>query len=117
MPDVEKSRVVSRQGKTTRCVLVVDVPFPFGTLDSVSDMVAEPQPDHWRLSWKLVRGDFHYDEGFWELRPTPRGHTSVRYVSLTKPKLPVPRGTLLAGQKDFIVDMLLRLRKRLLSPP
>jgi ribosome-associated toxin RatA of RatAB toxin-antitoxin module len=116
MKDVERSRVLSRNGKTTRCELVVDVPFPFGSLHSVSDAHDERQPGIWRQSWQLVSGDFHYDEGYWELRPVASGQTMVHYVSLTEPKLPVPRGRLLEGQKDFIADMLLRLDKRLRSP-
>jgi len=111
MSDIDSARLLWRRKEKTRCRLVVDVPFPFGSLENVSDAVAERQPGLYRQSWKLVTGDFHYDEGFWELRSTAHGHTLVRYVSLVEPKLPVPRGLLLSGQKDYVLDMLQRLRQ------
>jgi ribosome-associated toxin RatA of RatAB toxin-antitoxin module len=115
--DVEKSKVIERRGNIKRCKLVVDVPFPFGSLESVNEETEERTPGVVRESWKLVSGDFYYDEGFWELKPTPQGYTQVRYVALVEPKLPVPRSMLLGGQKDYIRDMLLKLRKRLLTRP
>jgi ribosome-associated toxin RatA of RatAB toxin-antitoxin module len=114
MEDVEESRQLERHGPRARCSLVVDVPFPFGTLRSITDTLEERRPGMLRQSWKLVSGDFYYDEGFWELTPDARGHTLVRYVTLTEPKLPLPRGMLQSGQEDFVRDLLLRLRQRLL---
>jgi ribosome-associated toxin RatA of RatAB toxin-antitoxin module len=114
MDDVKQSRELERHGPRARCSLLVDVPFPFGTLRSISDTLEERRPGLLRQSWKLVSGDFYYDEGFWELTPDARGGTIVRYVTLTEPKLPLPRGLLQSGQEDFVRDLLLRLRKRLL---
>jgi hypothetical protein len=113
--DIELSREVNRRGTWSRCQLVVDVPFPFGKLRSISDQSDDSVPGRHRASWKLVSGDYHYDEGFWELTPLGPGRTRVRYVTLTEPKLPVPRGMLLDGQRDFVKDLLARLRKRALA--
>ena len=112
--DLESARELSRRGTWSRCELVVDVPFPFGKLRSISDQLDERAAGRYRASWKLISGDYHYDEGFWELTPIGETRTRVRYVTLTEPKLPVPRGMLLEGQRDFVKDLLARLRKRVL---
>lgn len=114
--DIESSRELSRHGARSRCELVADVPFPFGKLRSVSEQLDERATGRYRVSWKLVSGDYHYDEGFWELTPLGATRTRVRYVTLTEPKLPVPRGMLLDGQRDFVKDLLARLRKRATAP-
>ncbi|MET0413745.1 MAG: SRPBCC family protein [Polyangiaceae bacterium] len=113
--DIESARELNRRGTWSRCELVVDVPFPFGKLRSISDQLNERAAGRYRVSWKLVSGDYHYDEGFWELTPVGSARTRVRYVTLTEPKLPVPRGMLLDGQRDFVKDLLARLRKRVLA--
>lgn len=113
--ELESARELSRRGTWSRCELVVDVPFPFGKLRSISDQLDERAAGRYRASWKLVSGDYHYDEGFWELTPLGPARTRVRYVTLTEPKLPVPRGMLLEGQRDFVKDLLARLRKRVLA--
>jgi hypothetical protein len=109
--DLESSELVERHGKVERCKLVVDLPFPFGKLRSIVEETDESRPGLLRQSWKLVSGDYLYDEGFWELSSPQPGSTLVRYVGLTEPKLPVPRGMLTNGQRDYIVKMLLRLRQ------
>jgi ribosome-associated toxin RatA of RatAB toxin-antitoxin module len=113
--DLESARVVAQRGTWSRCQMVVDLPFPFGKLRSVVDNFDERRPGVYRTSWKLVSGDYDYDEGFWELTPTATGRTRVRLVTLTEPQLPVPRGMLRDGQRDYVKDVLLRLRKRALA--
>jgi hypothetical protein len=113
--DIESARVLAHRGKWSRCQMVVDVPFPFGKLRSVSDNFDERRPGLFRTRWALVSGDYLYDEGYWELTPAAPGHTFARLVMLTEPKLPVPRGLLLGGQRDYVKDLLLRLRKRALA--
>jgi ribosome-associated toxin RatA of RatAB toxin-antitoxin module len=113
--DLESAREIGRRGTWSRCELVVDVPFPFGKLRSVSDQLDERAAGRYRVSWKLVSGDYLYDEGFWELTSLGPTRTRVRYVTLTEPRLPVPRGMLLDGQRDFVKDLLARLRKRALT--
>jgi len=115
--DIEQTQLLERHGKVARCQLVVDVPFPFGKLRSIIETHDESRPGLWRQSWKLVSGDYLYDEGFWELTTPRPGATSVRYVTLTEPKLPVPRGMLASGQRDYVQKMLLRLQKQLGAPP
>jgi polyketide cyclase/dehydrase/lipid transport protein len=115
--DIESARVVTRRGNWSRCQMVVDVPFPFGKLRSLSDNFDERRAGLFRTSWKLVSGDYLYDEGFWELTPTASGHTRARLSILTEPKLPVPSGMLRSGQRDYVKDLLLRLRKRALALP
>jgi hypothetical protein len=110
--DLEKSELLARRGKTLRCSTLVDVPFPFGKLRGVTDATDESRPGLMRQSWKLVSGDYRYDEGFWELTVVTPGSTRVRYVTLTEPKLPVPNGMLASGQRDYVQKMLLRLRDR-----
>jgi hypothetical protein len=111
--DLESSELLARRGKTVRCRAVVDVPFPFGTLEGVTDATDESRIGVLRQSWRLVTGDYVYDEGFWELSTPRKGYTRVRYVTLTEPKLPVPSSMLASGQRDFVEKMLLRLRERL----
>jgi uncharacterized membrane protein len=115
--DIDSARVVTQRGNRSRCQMLVDVPFPFGKLRSLSDNFDERRPGLFRTRWQLVSGDYLYDEGFWELTPTPNGRTLARLQILTEPKLPVPRGMLLNGQRDYVKDLLLRLRKRALGPP
>ena len=113
--DLETARVIARRGNWSRCELVVDVPFPFGKLESVSDNFVERRSGVYRATWKLVSGDYLYDEGSWELRATGSGRTLARVSMLTEPKLPVPNGMLLSGQRDYVKDMLVRLRQRALA--
>jgi hypothetical protein len=111
--DLEKVEVLARRGKVVRCSTLVDVPFPFGKLRGVTDATDESRPGLYRQSWKLVSGDYLYDEGYWELSSPRPGYTRVRYVTLTEPKLPVPSGMLACGQRDYVEKMLLRLNERL----
>jgi hypothetical protein len=113
--DLETARVVARRGNWSRCELVVDVPFPFGKLESISDNFVERRPGVYRATWKLVSGDYVYDEGSWELTAMGSGHTLARVSMLTEPRLPVPNGMLLSGQRDYVKDMLVRLRQRALA--
>jgi ribosome-associated toxin RatA of RatAB toxin-antitoxin module len=113
--EVEQSRLLWRRGNTSRCRVVVDVPFPFGTLTSVSDSREERGPSLLRLRFGLVSGDFYYDEGAWELTPLPGGRTRVHYQALTEPKLPVPTALLRSGQVEYIEKMLLKLHEQLLT--
>jgi hypothetical protein len=115
--ELEKVDVVARHGKVVRCSTLVDVPFPFGKLRGVTDATDESRPGLYRQSWRLVSGDYLYDEGYWELSSPQPGKTLVRYVTLTEPKLPVPSGMLASGQRDYVEKMLLRLNERLSPRP
>jgi ribosome-associated toxin RatA of RatAB toxin-antitoxin module len=113
--EVEESKTLWKKGNVSRCRLVVDVPFPFGTLEGISDGTLEVDNGVHRRRWKLVKGDFSYNEGRWELRADDAGHTRVSYSILADPNLPLSRGMLLDKQKAKTRAMLTRLRNRVLA--
>jgi ribosome-associated toxin RatA of RatAB toxin-antitoxin module len=112
--DVEKSRVIFQKGKVTRCEVSVDLPFPFGTLDGVSDAVlsVNEATGIYTRSWKLVSGDFDYNEGFWQLTRLAPERTKVRYVVLAEPDVMIPIGVLRSKQETRTRETLLKLRQR-----
>ncbi|OGQ11487.1 MAG: hypothetical protein A2138_05715 [Deltaproteobacteria bacterium RBG_16_71_12] len=71
MPDVRTAGVVAEEDGTSRCSVVVGMPFPLRDLTSVTRAVLEVTPGvRWQRSWRLVEGDFTVNEGYWRLEPS-----------------------------------------------
>jgi len=111
---VERSRVVSRKGNSMRCELEVDLPFPFSSLESTSDAViaVNEAAGTYSRSWKLVKGDFEYNEGSWQLTRLGPNRTRVRYSILAEPDVMLPLGVLQSKQEARTRETLLALRER-----
>ena len=111
---VERSRVVSRKGNSMRCELEVDLPFPFSSLESTSDAVVavNEAAGTYSRTWKLVKGDFEYNEGSWQLTRLGPNRTRVRYIILAEPDVMIPLGVLKSKQEARTRETLLALRDR-----
>jgi len=115
MPRVETAKVVKRKGKTTTCATRVDLPFPLGHLDAVTNnTLLASSKDAKRMSWKLVKGDYKRNQGDWELTHfgnKSNGKTLIVYNALVEPKLAVPKGMLRSGQKRELPAVIKGIRK------
>lgn len=115
MTRVEESKELSRNGSKIRCKVVLDLPWPLGTLEAVTDAVHTVQPGKlYKREWKLVSGDYHYNVGSWTLEPfngDPK-RTKATYRVLVKPKISIPDGIKARAQKSALPDLFENLRKQ-----
>jgi len=115
MPRVSRSEELSRQGTLVTCLLEIDLPFPLGSLLSVTEA------DHLALGdrrftrrWRLQRGDFVLNQGRWEIAPWGDGARSlIRYSVITQPRTALPDRLQSYFQRRGLFDILGSLRRRL----
>ncbi|MCC7111810.1 MAG: SRPBCC family protein [Deltaproteobacteria bacterium] len=111
MPDVLTSAVVPEGGQSSRCTVVVDLPFPLSDLRSVTRAVLEVQPGRrWQRSWQLLAGDFTVNEGYWRVEPTADGRTLATYHIDVRPTVPLPSWLVSFIQRAKLPEMMERLR-------
>lgn len=112
MPDVHSTGVVPEGTGTSRCAVVVDMPFPLRDLASVTRAVLEVTPGvRWQRSWRLIEGDFTVNEGFWRVEPTADGRTLATYHIDVRPKVPLPAWLVGLIQRAKLPEMMHRLRQ------
>lgn len=112
MPDVQTAGVVAEGAGSSRCSVVVDMPFPLSDLSSVTRAVLEVTPGvRWQRSWRLVAGDFTVNEGFWRLEPTADGRTLATYHIDVRPTVPLPAWLVGLIQRAKLPEMMMRLRR------
>jgi ribosome-associated toxin RatA of RatAB toxin-antitoxin module len=70
LPRVERSRLERRDGHVAVCEVVVDLPFPMGTLGSVTRVVETARADgSFERRWSLLRGTYRRHDGAWTVSP------------------------------------------------
>jgi len=70
MLNLKSAKELSRKGNAVRCATVIDLPWPMSDLTAVTDAVHTIKPGQsYQRSWKLVKGDFDFNNGSWKLTP------------------------------------------------
>ena len=114
MPRVLESEVVSREGDEIVSRLVLDMPFPFGDLTSLTTVVHTVEPGRlYKRVWRLRGGDFLENAGSWTLEPHAEGRaTRITYEILSEPNVPLPSFILESAQRTSLPELFTRLRDR-----
>jgi len=111
---IAASKELSREGNTVTCEVTTDMPFPLSDLTSVNRAVHTVDPGkRWLREWKLLRGDYDFNQGSWELVPF-RGNaqrTLARYRLHAQPKVGLPQGLVQAAQERNLPGVMHRLRE------
>ncbi len=115
MVRVAEARELWVKGKTHRCRVTIDLPFPLSTLTAVTDAVHTVVPGkRWERKWQLVEGDYERNSGSWTLAPfnDAATRTLVIYKVHAVPNLPIPDGIRRAVQKKTLPNLIEHLRKQ-----
>jgi ribosome-associated toxin RatA of RatAB toxin-antitoxin module len=111
MPHIAASRLVSQVGNKVTCEVTLSMPFPLANLTAVTEAAHEERPDRMTRTWKLVRGDYTFNEGSWEVRAHDGGKSSlVTYRVHAKPHAAVPGFLKEMAQKKALPELIGRLR-------
>lgn len=100
---------------TMVCSVTTDLPWPLADLTSVSKVFlkVEPEKNLWVREWKLLEGDYEYQEGSWTLLAIDGGEKTLATYRITlKPKVALPESILQAAQNRAVPDMMRGLRSR-----
>ena len=112
MPRIAAAKLLKKEGNKHTCEVTIEVPFPFSNLTAVTEAVHEESAEGMSRRWKLVRGDYKKNEGFWEIKPLDGGKKSqVTYSLHVEPNTSLPSSILEAAQKKAIPDLFVRLEK------
>jgi hypothetical protein len=108
------SEELQREGNVVTCKVTTDMPFPISDLTSINRAVHTVEPGkRWKREWKLVEGDYAFNQGSWELTPF-RGdpkRTLARYRIHAQPKISLPQGIIRAAQGGNLPNVMNRLRE------
>jgi ribosome-associated toxin RatA of RatAB toxin-antitoxin module len=111
LPHIAQSAELSRVGNVVTCQVTIDMPFPTSNLTAVTEAVHDERPEGMKRSWKLVRGDYDFNDGSWTVEPYKGGATSlVTYRIHVKPKTAVPAFIRNMAQDKALPEMMVRLR-------
>lgn len=113
MVRIAAAEELSRKGKTVRCRVTVDMPFPLGDLTAVTEATHTVKPGElWERKWKLVEGDYRLNSGSWRLVPfdDAKTRTLVVYEVHAEPNISIPDGIKKAAQQKSIPELMENLR-------
>jgi ribosome-associated toxin RatA of RatAB toxin-antitoxin module len=111
LPHIAASAELSRAGNTVTCQVTVALPFPASNLTAVTEAVHDERSDGMKRSWKLVRGDYEFNDGSWTIESYRGGAASlVTYRLHVKPKSFVPAFIRNAAQDKALPEMMQRVR-------
>ena len=115
MQRIERSKEISRKGNRVLCEITVELPFPLSNLTATTRAIHTVQPgEMYKRAWKLVKGDYDYNEGSWTLTPFEgsKERTLVRYETQVAPKGLIPDSIRKMAQKKAIPDLFNHLRSQ-----
>jgi ribosome-associated toxin RatA of RatAB toxin-antitoxin module len=111
LPHIAAAHEVSRAGTTVTCEVTIAMPFPTSNLTAVTEAVHDVRPDGMSRTWKLVRGDYEYNDGSWTIQSYRGGTASlVTYRVHVKPKSAIPGFIRNAAQERALPDLLQHVR-------
>jgi ribosome-associated toxin RatA of RatAB toxin-antitoxin module len=111
LPHIAESAELSRVGSTVTCQVTLSLPFPVSNLTAVTAAIHDVRPDTMTRTWKLVRGDYEFNEGSWTVESYRGGAASlVTYRVHVKPKSLVPAFIRTMAQEKALPEMMVRLR-------
>jgi ribosome-associated toxin RatA of RatAB toxin-antitoxin module len=111
MPHIADSKLVKKEGNKVTCQVTVAMPFPFSNLTAVTEAVHEESDKGMSRRWKLVSGDYNFNEGSWEVKPLDDAGTKslVTYTVHADPKTAVPQWIRESAQKKALPEMIERV--------
>ena len=115
MQRVLKSKEISRENNIVICEITVDLPFPLDDLTAKTRAVHTIKPEKmYKRAWKLISGDYEYNEGSWTLVPfgNSLNETLVVYETQVEPKSIVPDSLRNLAQKKTIPALFEHLRNQ-----
>ncbi len=111
LPHVAASAELSRVGQVVTCQVTIAVPFPMSNLTAVTEAVHEDHGDRMSRTWKLVSGDYEFNEGSWNVQSYRGGAASlVTYRLHVKPKSAVPGFIRNLAQDKALPELMERVR-------
>ncbi len=112
LPRVAASELVKKAGNVYTCKVTFAMPFPFSNLTGVTEGVHEESEQGMTRRWKLVSGDYKYNEGSWEVKPADKAGKSslLVYTIHAEPKSSIPDWIRESAQKKALPEMLERVR-------
>ena len=111
LPHVADSQELSRAGNVVTCQVTIAMPFPTSNLTAVTVAVHDERPDGMTRRWRLLRGDYEFNDGSWTVEPYRGGAASmVTYRVHVKPKTAVPAFVRNMAQERALPDLLARVR-------
>ena len=112
LPRIAAARLVSQSGKTFRCEVTIAMPFPLSNLTAVTEAVHEENEKGMTRRWKLVSGDYKFNNGSWEVKPRDKAGTSslVVYTVHAEPNTNVPDWIREQAQKKTLPELMDRVR-------
>lgn len=111
MPHIADSKLVKKEGNKVTCQVTVAMPFPFSNLTAVTEAVHEESDKGMSRRWRLVSGDYNFNEGSWEVKPLDEAGTKslVTYTVHADPKTAVPQWIRESAQKKALPEMIERV--------
>jgi ribosome-associated toxin RatA of RatAB toxin-antitoxin module len=111
MPRIVRSALLESHGNVFTCEVTLSTPFPMPNLTAVTEATHEVTAAGMTRTWKLVRGDYVFNEGSWDVRPVDGGGSSlVTYRVHAEPKVPVPGFLRDMAQRKALPELIARLR-------
>jgi ribosome-associated toxin RatA of RatAB toxin-antitoxin module len=111
LPHMAASAELSRVGPTVTCQVTIAMPFPIANLTATTEAIHVERPDGMTRTWKLVRGDFEFNEGSWTIESYRGGSASlVTYRLHVKAKTIVPAFIRNMAQEKALPELMQRVR-------
>jgi ribosome-associated toxin RatA of RatAB toxin-antitoxin module len=111
LPHIAAAAELSRAGRIVTCQVTIAMPFPTSNLTAITEAVHDEQPTRMTRTWKLVSGDYEYNDGSWTIESYRGGAASlVTYRLHVKPKSSVPGFIRNMAQEHALPDMIQRIR-------
>jgi ribosome-associated toxin RatA of RatAB toxin-antitoxin module len=111
LPHIAASAELARAGQIVTCQVTVAMPFPTSNLSGITEAVHVERPDGMSRTWKLVSGDYEFNDGSWTVASYRGGAASmVTYRLHVKPKSAIPGFIRNMAQERALPDMMRRVR-------
>jgi ribosome-associated toxin RatA of RatAB toxin-antitoxin module len=118
MPRVARSALLESHGNVFTCEVTLATPFPMPNLTAVTEATHTVTAAGMERVWTLVRGDYVFNEGSWDVRPLDDGKASmVTYRVHAQPKAAVPGFLRDMAQKKALPELIERVRREAAKVP
>jgi ribosome-associated toxin RatA of RatAB toxin-antitoxin module len=110
LPRVAASELVKKEGKVHTCKVTIAMPGPISNLTAVTEAVHEESETAMSRRWKLVSGDYKFNNGSWEVKALDGGQSLVTYTVHAEPNNAVPEWIREMAQKKALPEMFERVK-------
>jgi ribosome-associated toxin RatA of RatAB toxin-antitoxin module len=110
LPRVAASELVKKEGNVHTCKVTIAMPFPLSNLTGITAAVHDESETGMSRKWKLVSGDYKFNEGSWEVKPLDKGQSLVTYTIHAEPNTAVPDFIRESAQKKTLPEMFERVK-------